>query len=1119
VAAFFASAALRFYQDFLQDRREDPALRSELAAVHLRVARIQSELGNAAEAKNAATQAVKLYEALVAEVPDDEVIQAGLIEAYSRANQPSRAVAVGERFAAAHPQHVGVKVQLAEAYNGLGVKRSGAADQVGAMQAYERSLRLREQLFRLDPANPDYELGLAVAMNNIGALLSSLDRMSDALVVHRHSLEHTRSLFARRPRDFAVIRLLFRGLHNTSTTEETLGLFEQALETNREGLELTQRLMHSDPDVPEHAFFCHRFTAQRAQWLDARNRGAEALTAYRIAAATSDSPLLHSYSLMGSRTWIQLALSTARCAELIGQVTKDLTPEERAEQDRLAALAVRHLQRGLRAGFDNLPFLRSGRPLNFLRSRADFQELLARAEKDAQLRKAANEVAKAPDPEPSPVGSDGPEKPKRAPSPRGENRLQARGDAAVSRYALGMMELNFGQWEKAEQSFTAALAQFQAILRDDPKALRYRLELGRTRIALGDLYRDSRRFPEALHSWTAGRDDLLAVAQAVPGTDPLAVEAASLLAPLGGYLADFLPREADPALAAAAKTSFAMTPWDLLRHGVNRLMVNDDDGYRHTCETMLNGFPNKHDANGWYSADAAVLCALDPKARAEPSRYLPLAERGGKRATPETEQYRNGYLALAYYRAGKLDRALDRLDFCDRIATFGVKGADEHTALIRAIRALVLHRLGRHDEAKRALEQARRWHAAQEFRVLIRPPGNKRLEEGVNPLVVDLVRVVLREACSAVAADAFRLDQWNALRLAWGEANFGRHDRARAELDRVGPIAPNDADLLAARAFVLAQVGDAGPAKAAYDAALRIEPDHLLARYGRGRLALAQARPEAGAADLTRVLAQLPDLPTPEADRFIIDGLLASSDDAFRRAVELRPGDRQLWVARGRYLAWKERWRDAAAAYERGVESGPIYFDWIEYGCALVLAGDLDGYRQLCAKLAARLKSPGGRKGILSEGDVVYVAVQLATLHPDSGIDPGVMMDWGKATWGKVPDGCGWSLAAAMARDRAAEPKPAMAFFRHSLELGPLWEGRHLNWYGLAIASARLGQTEEAHHWLEQAEAPLRSNVRLARTEPTVPPGYWLFLMLEARVRSREAHALLSRDARPSDTP
>src|SRR5262249_44302542 len=110
-------SALRFYQDFLRERKDDPALRAELAAVHLRVGRVQGELGNEEGRNSAAGEAVKLYEALVAASPDDDSSQAGLVEAYARANQPAKAIAVGEPFAAAHPDAVRVKIQLADAYN------------------------------------------------------------------------------------------------------------------------------------------------------------------------------------------------------------------------------------------------------------------------------------------------------------------------------------------------------------------------------------------------------------------------------------------------------------------------------------------------------------------------------------------------------------------------------------------------------------------------------------------------------------------------------------------------------------------------------------------------------------------------------------------------------------------------------------------------------------------------------------------------------------------------------------------------------------------------------------------------------------------------------------------
>jgi serine/threonine protein kinase/tetratricopeptide (TPR) repeat protein len=1117
-------SALSFYQEFLRERHDDPALRSELAAIHLRAARIQGELGNEAERKTAAREAVKLYEALFAESPDNAAVLAGLIEAYWRANEPLKAVAVGEPFEAAHPESVRVKVQLADAYNTLGILRSQHADQVGTMEAYEHSRKLREQLFQRDPANPEYELGLAMALNNSGSWLDSLERPADALVLYRHSLDHTRGLFVRRPRDFSVIRLLFRGLNNSSRKEEALGLFEEALKTNQEGLEITRRLVQSDPDVPEHVYFCTEFAARRAEWLDTRDRRAEALAAYRVAAETSASPLLHASSLIRSDTWIEFAISAARCAELIGEVTKDTSPEDRAEQDRLAALAVRHLHRGLDAGYRNPALLKSGKQLSFLRSRADFPELLTRVEKEGQPQNDASQVAKAPIDERPPGRTEGNEKPTPSIARSGAARLQARGDAAVSRYALGTMELKFGQWEKAEKSLLEAQTQVEAILRDDPKALRYRLELGRTAIALGDLYRDSGRYPDAFRSWIAGRDHLLSLLKEVSGEDPLAVESASVLGELGHYLAAVVPSEADPGLAAARNTSFAMAPWQLIYHGASCLMNNDDEGYLRTCEKMLNGFPNKYDADGWYSADAGFLCAMDSKRRIEPSRYLSVAERGGNLATPENERYRNGYLALSYYRAGKLDKALDRLDYCERITPVGLMGGEEHVALAQAIRALVLQHLGREEDAKRALEQAQRSYTLQEFRILIRPVGALGiglLGDGAMPntLAVDFVRIVLREASSEVAGKTFQPDQWNAVRRAWGEAHFGQNDRARAELDKVGPIDPNDADLLAARALILSQSGDAEKADADCDAALRIDPDHLLARYQRGRRFLAQGRDTAAAEDLVRVLARSRDIRKMQADRFLIDGFLASSDAAFQRAIELRPKDPQLWVARGRYLAWHEHWKEAAEAYARGVEVQPLYFDWIEYGCVLILAGDLDGYRQLCTKLTVRMKSADRDKGIPDGGDAFYVAVQLATLHPDSGVDPKVMAEWASAAWGPAPNYFAACLAAGMVRERSGETERAAELFRHSLQLLPLWFGLDLNWYGLAIAAGRLGQAEEARYWLDRAESSLGSQLRLARNAPTVPPGYYLYGLLEARVRSREAQALLARKAHSSATP
>jgi serine/threonine protein kinase/tetratricopeptide (TPR) repeat protein len=1095
-------SALKFYQDFVGERGDDPVLQAELAAVHLRVAKIQSEMANTEGSKRAGQAAVKLYERLVAESPADESAQSGLVEAYTRADELEKAIAIGEPIAKAHPDFLRVKDQLADAYNGLGVARSRTGDHVGVMQAYERSLHFREELYRTNPAKFEYELGLAIALNNLGAELYSLNQNADALVLYRHGLDHARNLYRNQPRDFSTIRLLYRGLNNSSTQLETLGLVEEALKVNLEGLELAQRLVRSDTDVPEHVYFCQAFASNRARWLDNRKRPDEALAAYRVAANVAASPLLHKFSLANVESWAHYALDTARCAELVAATTKELAPMDRNEQERLAVLAVDHLLRAHGLSHLNPAYLKTSKGFDSLRSRKDFQDLQAQVERDDKPGKQDTPiVAKSDVPAPNVVTKE------KGPSSNSDGqRMQARGDAAVSRYAIGMVDLKFGRRNEAEKSLNEVRIALESLVRDDPKNLRHKLDLARTHLAFGQLRRDAQRFPEALASWINGRGLMQSVLKEVPGDDPIAVEAASMLVALGSpFATEFLRSEADPALAACMETSFAAGPADYLYHGLNSLAAKDFDGYRRTCERMLKESTIERNDGAWFAADAAILCAVSKESKIEPTRFLPLAQQGAELAYPEIVPYRNNYLALAYYRAGKFKEALQRLEISDKAAQLGEAEWNREAALAEAIRALAFHKTGESDKARKALEKARRWHAVVEWRILIRRFGDDGLP---NQLYLDLVRHALREACAEIAGESFRDDQWRTCPRVWGEIQYGRKDKARAMIEGMGAVDPRDADLLAARGFLLTQAGDADRGRADRDAALRIDPDHLMARFDRGQQALAD-QPEKAAEDFVAILAKLPDTRNSVDDRWVVDNMLVTTDRAFQRAIQLRADDPQLWIARGRFFAWNERWKDAAEAYAKGIGIRPIWIDWLEYAGALILSGDLDGYRKLCARLDEKLRSPGGRQSPWGATGPPHIAARIAILHPGSGVESKMYQGWIVSVMQQNPS---WWLnyyGSGGALNRDGKSAQAVSQIAQSMTLNSLWYARDLNYFQLAIAHSRLGNADEARRWYDLADSSRSLKYDATRRPAALPVNWNVTDMMESEIFRREARSLI----------
>ena len=75
-------SALRFYQDFLKERGDDPMLRAELAATQLRIGRIQTELGAADEARRALKSAIATYQAEITKNPQDLALRTALADAW-----------------------------------------------------------------------------------------------------------------------------------------------------------------------------------------------------------------------------------------------------------------------------------------------------------------------------------------------------------------------------------------------------------------------------------------------------------------------------------------------------------------------------------------------------------------------------------------------------------------------------------------------------------------------------------------------------------------------------------------------------------------------------------------------------------------------------------------------------------------------------------------------------------------------------------------------------------------------------------------------------------------------------------------------------------------------------
>jgi tetratricopeptide (TPR) repeat protein len=254
----------------------------------------------------------------------------------------------------------------------------------------------------------------------------------------------------------------------------------------------------------------------------------------------------------------------------------------------------------------------------------------------------------------------------------------------------------------------------------------------------------------------------------------------------------------------------------------------------------------------------------------------------------------------------------------------------------------------------------------------------------------------------------------------------------------------------------------------------------------------------------TKALALLAADPTATDEYRAACDELVQWGEAADKVLTARPKDAQLWLARGRSLARRSQWPEAAAAVARsvGLEPPEQTGAWFEHACLRLLAGDTAGYRQACADLVER----SHRKDSTLRASV---AARVCTLGP------GAVADLKAVEQAAQPDlapkkTLPWALTEQAALHyRSGRYEEAAKLLRDAVLKNPKWEGNVLNWLWLAMAQHRLGQADDARRSLDKAERWFAEHGREMPAGAAGPEALTLHDWLEAHVLRREADALV----------
>jgi tetratricopeptide (TPR) repeat protein len=253
-------AALAFHRQFLAEQKDDPTLRSEMAAAQLGLARVNEELLDKPAAEAAYRAALAGYETLVCDHPGNDEVQHGLAQslfglACCRLDAPqaldplSRAIAIREKLASQPSSSPGPRLKLAEAYQALAAWHRGAAEYDAALRTLLKAREIAQALARDFPGDPSSRFSLGVTLHELAALHRTLERPRDALELGQQALPLLRVAFLDTQLNPWYGAQLAKACDDLGAIQLDLGQREEALRSYLEASRVRRRVAQANPGI------------------------------------------------------------------------------------------------------------------------------------------------------------------------------------------------------------------------------------------------------------------------------------------------------------------------------------------------------------------------------------------------------------------------------------------------------------------------------------------------------------------------------------------------------------------------------------------------------------------------------------------------------------------------------------------------------------------------------------------------------------------------------------------------------------------------------------------------------------------------------------------------------
>ena len=245
--------ALKYYERFVAERSNDPALREQLANAYFRVGEITHEIDSRERAIQAFRSAQAIWKSLVEANPDNDELSGRLARCHlSIGNQQAAlgefqaamasfvlARAILEKLTSRKPERDTYAASLAECYSAIGITQGQLESADSGLQILEKAKKIQQTLIGRSPTDQVYKKRMAEIINALGFVYYKRLDYANESRCFEDVQQICQSLLAEigdGPKPVRLLDLLGIAQYNMAAIQEVNGQYDKGLELSEKSL-------------------------------------------------------------------------------------------------------------------------------------------------------------------------------------------------------------------------------------------------------------------------------------------------------------------------------------------------------------------------------------------------------------------------------------------------------------------------------------------------------------------------------------------------------------------------------------------------------------------------------------------------------------------------------------------------------------------------------------------------------------------------------------------------------------------------------------------------------------------------------------------------------------------